>query len=164
MRSRSSLSAALLLALAACAPATPAPMAEAPVDQAAIKAELDVVRAAYAQAEMAGDAAAVAGMYVEDGAIDFYGAPPMRGRAAIQAGMGQLYSTGKFEVVEIVGEVTRARIATAATETGTYHNAQRVNGKLTHAWGRWASGAVKDSTGWKVTYLIGFPDSTKTDK
>lgn len=154
-----------LMALAACAPKPAEPAAEAPVDQAAVRTELDALRAQYRDVQLAGNAAGTAALFAETAAVDFHGAPPMRGRAAIEAGMAASYGLGTWEAVEISAEQTMARTNANATEVGTYHNAQRINGKLTHNWGRWAGGSAKDSTGaWRLNYLIAFPDSTKVDK
>ena len=151
--------------LGACAQPAAAPRADATVDIAAVRAGLDALREQYRQAELAADPAAVAALYDANGAIDFFRAPPMRGKAGIQAGMTAAYAALKNDVVEITAGQTNARSNSEAIELGTYHNSGMLGGKRTHEWGRWLSSAMKDSTGtWKLQYLMGFADSNKTDK
>jgi ketosteroid isomerase-like protein len=153
------------LVLSACAKPAPAPMAEATVDAAAVRAGLDALREQYRQADLAGDAAAIAALYDVGGASDFFRAPPMRGKEGIQAGLTAAFAALKHDVVEITATQTNARNNNEATEIGTYHNSGMVGGKRTHEWGRWLSSAYKDSTGaWKLQYLMAFADSNKTDK
>lgn len=156
------------LALAGCSPKPPEPPPAPPaatVDQAAIKTALDSVRARYMRLQTAGDAVGVAALYTPDGVIDFFGAPRMQGRAGIEAGLRGAYSMQKPVVLEIVAANTRAPNATTAAEIGTYHEMDSVKGKMFHGWGRYVMSAAKDSTGaWKLSYLMAFPDSTRTDK
>ena len=152
------------LVLGACAQPAPAPTVVA-VDSAAVRTGLDSLRARYERAETAGDAAAVAAIYTETGAIDLMGAPPLRGRAGILEGVKATYAANKPEVLHISVTNTDVRSNESATEIGTYHQAMMVAGKRTQAWGRWVSAGVKTASGeWQLTYLMAFPDSTKTDK
>lgn len=153
------------LVLGACAQPAPAPTAAATVDTAAVVAAVTNVRTTYNKAEMAGDAAAVAALYTPDGAIDIYGAPPMRGAEAIQAALTQLWAAGKPELAEATPLNTNARSNSDASEIGTYHNILPVNGKRTHEWGRYVVALAKDASGtWKLTYLMAFADSTRAEK
>jgi uncharacterized protein (TIGR02246 family) len=56
----------------------------APADATADAAAIASVNEAWGQAYNAGDAAALAALYTEDGAVNPPGAPQVRGRAAIQ--------------------------------------------------------------------------------
>jgi hypothetical protein len=166
MRHALALPAAALL-LAGCAPKPAEQQAAAPaaVDSAAVKTGLDSLRAEYMRRFAAGDAAGIAGLYLAAGNFDFYGAPKMRGRAGIEAGLKAAFVAQKPISVDIVATATNARTNSDASEIGTYHEMDNVKGKTFHAWGRWVTSAAKDSTGaWRLAYLMAFPDSTKTDK
>jgi hypothetical protein len=165
MRRILALPAAALL-LAACSP-KPAEQQAAPaaVDNAAVKSGLDSLRAHYMRFYAGGDATGIAGLYLETGAIDFYGAPKMRGRAGIDSGLKAAFAAQKPISLDIVAVATNARTNSDGSEIGTYHSMESAKGKTVQAWGRWVSSAVKDSTGaWRLAYLMAFPDSTKTDK
>jgi ketosteroid isomerase-like protein len=164
--SRPSSALILLLIAAAC---TPNPVdqavASAAVDTAAIKGALDAVRAEYMRLYAARDAAGIAALYSEAGSIDFYGAPPMRGKAGIEAGLNAGFAVQKPVSLEIISQMTVPINDARAGERGIYHTVDSLNGKAAHAWGRWVSSAGKDSTGaWRLNYLMAFPDSQKTDK
>ena len=114
---------------------------------------------------MAGDAAGIAALYSEAGAVDYYGAPPMRGQAGIEAGLKAGFAIQQPVFLEIVAARTTPVGDSRVGELGTYHSADRLNGKLVHSWGRWVTSAAKDSAGvWRLNYLMAFPDSQKTDK
>lgn len=152
--------------LAGCTP-KPADQAAAPavVDTAAIKGALDALRAEYMRLYAAADAAGLAGLYSESGAIDFQSAPPMRGRAGIETGLKAGFTLQKPGMLEIVALRTTPIGDSRAGELGTYHTMDSLKGKAVHAWGRWVSSAAKDSVGtWRLNYLMAFPDSTKPAK
>ncbi len=158
---RSTLS--LLALLAACAPAPANP--PSPPDPAVLKTTMDSIRTEYMRLSAASDAAGIAALYAADGAIDFFGAPKMRGRAEIEAGTKTAFSVQKPVRLEIVPTQTSAIAPGLAVELGSWHGMDSVSGKLLHSWGRWISSARQDSTGaWKLAYLMAFPDSQKTDK
>lgn len=153
------------LTLGACAQPAPLPTTAATVDTAAVVAAVDAFRKAYNAAEVAGDAAAVAAMYVPTGAIDLYGAPPMRGAEGIKAALTQVYAAGKWEAADATPIRTSVRSNSDASEIGTYHNLFPVDGKRTHEWGRYVVALLKDEAGaWKLTYLMAFADSTRVEK
>ena len=153
----------LLVLLAACAPAPANP--PSPPDPAALKTAMDAIRTDYMRLVAAADAAGVAALYTEDAAIDLWGAPKMRGRAEIEAGTKAAFAIQKPVSLEIVATQTSGVAPGVAVEGGTWHGIDSVSGKLLHSWGRWITGAMQDSTGaWKLTYLMAFPDSQKTDK
>jgi len=71
---------AALVALAGCAKTAPPPVADAAVDEAAIRA----INPQWFQGYAAGDADAMAALYAEDAVLSPPGAPMARGRAAIR--------------------------------------------------------------------------------
>ena len=156
----------LLFIAAACAPRpVDQAAAGAVVDTAAIKVALDSVRGQYMRFYAARDAAGIAALYSEAGGIDFYGAPPMRGKAGIEAGLNAGFAVQKPVLLEIVAMRTTPIGDARVGELGTYHTMDSLNGKAVHAWGRFVTSGAKDSTGaWRLNYLMAFPDSTKTDK
>jgi hypothetical protein len=164
MLARPTWSAApLLVVLAACTPGD-RPSVAVSVDTVAVVAALDSLRGEYMRRYAAGDAAGMAAMYSEAGGIDFYGAPPMRGRAGIEAGLATGFAVQKPVLLQIVAQMTLPIGDSRVAERGTYHTMDSLNGKGFHSWGRWISSGAKDSSGaWRLNYLMAFPDSQKTD-
>ncbi len=134
------------------------------VDTTAARAGIDSTRTEYARLQMAGDAAAVAGLYTEDATLDLYGVPRLRGRAAIQNALQMNYGMGKFTLTEINPIETNVRSNTEATEYGTFHNMRDSSGVVLHEWGRFVVGLNKGAADnrWRLSYLLAFPDSVKT--
>ena len=162
-----------LLTFAAAAAAACTPKSEpaagsaaiAKVDTAAAKPGIDSLRASYSRLQMAGDATGVAALYTEDATLDVYGAPRSHGRAAIEAGLKADYGMRKFTLSEATPIATDVRTNTDGSEIGTYHDMFDAGGKKNHEWGRYVVGFTKGTDGkWRLTYLMAFPDSTKTDK
>jgi len=114
---------------------------------------------------VAGDASSVAALYTDDATLDAYGAPRSHGRAAIEAGLKAEYGMRKFTLSEATPVATTVRTNTDGSEIGTYHDMFDAGGKKNHEWGRYVVGFTKGTDGkWRLTYLMAFPDSTKTDK
>lgn len=67
----------------------PAPETKAPVDEAALKAEIQAMEDAYAAAEKAKDAAAVVAYYSDDATSYSNNQDPFVGKAAIQAAVAE---------------------------------------------------------------------------
>jgi len=158
--------AALLLA-GACTPKTEAPAAgaAATVDTAAVKTGLDSLRAHYIALQTSGDATGLAGLFTETAGVDIYGAPRMRGRAAIEATFKADFAARKFPMTEISPTSMNARTSDEASEIGTYHNMHDLNGAKDHEWGRYLAAFGKGADGqWRLAYLIAFSDSTKAEK
>jgi ketosteroid isomerase-like protein len=82
---RASLLAAVAAPLLAQSPPSPAAAAAAPLPSVALPPTLDRVLRDYERAWRAGDAAALAALFAEDGFVLQGGRAPVRGRAAIQA-------------------------------------------------------------------------------
>lgn len=162
MRAMTLLAAAAVLA--ACAKPAPEAPAVVAVDSAGARSAFDAIRATFEKSDSAGDAAAIAGLFREDGGIDFQGAPPMRNRAGIEAGLKAGYAIQKPEKLEIVTKQTLVRTNSDGAETGDYHSIYAMGGKRTHQYGRWVASYVKDSTSWKISYLMSLTDSIRTEK
>ena len=135
------------------------------VDTAAALAGIDSTRVRYEALQMAGDAAGVAGLYHEDATLDLYGVPRTKGRANIEAAFRANYGMRKYPLTEITPINTSVRTNEDASQIGTYHDMHDVNGAVDHEWGRFVVGLRKGADGvWRLTYLMGFPDSTKAGK
>jgi uncharacterized protein (TIGR02246 family) len=131
------------------------------VDSAGIAA----VRNNYMKLFAAGDAAGLAGLFIPDGTIDQFGVPRMKGRTQIEAGFKTAFGMQQPKSLDIVPLRITPATASLVGEIGTYHEMDTLNGKTVHAWGRYVVSMAKDSTGaWRLGYVMGFPDSTKTDK
>lgn len=126
---------------------------------------LAAVRSSYMRLYAAGDAAGLAALFAPDGTVDELGAPRMKGQAQIEAGLKGAFAMQAPKSLEIVPlSVTEASSALAG-EIGTYHQMDTAKGKTVHTWGRYVVSAAKDTAGtWHLHYLMGFPDSTRTDK
>ena len=74
----------LFLALAPAIAGAQAPSPAEPLSSASRPAELDRVLRDYERAWQAGDAAALSGLFTEDGFVLSNGEPPVRGRTAIR--------------------------------------------------------------------------------
>ncbi len=162
MRITRLLTVAGAVALACTRPAGETGTTGMAVDTAAVKSGIDSLRAAYARAEVAGDAAALGQLWTEDGTLDMYGAPRTKGRANIEAGLKADFASRKWTVSEITPVQTNVQNNEAGSEIGTYHVMHDVNGTVDHEWGRYVVGVQKGADGkWRLDYLMFFPDSTK---
>jgi uncharacterized protein (TIGR02246 family) len=101
--------AALVVAALGCAPA-PAPPADQPADttpaaaapdSAALAAVSDSLRAAYEQAVIAGDAAALAALYAPDAWVMDPDVPTTRGRDSIRAAFERSFRAATFSNMDI---------------------------------------------------------------
>lgn len=156
--------AALLLA-GACTPKPAAPTTAASVDTALVRQGLDTLRAHYIALQTGGDATGLAGLFTEAGGVDIYGAPRLRGRAAIEAAFKADFAVRKFTLTEITPISLNARTSDAASEIGTYHDMHDVKGAKDHEWGRYLGAFEKGADGqWRLVYLMAFPDSTKAEQ
>jgi ketosteroid isomerase-like protein len=128
-------------------------------------AGIAVVRNSYMKLFASADAAGLSGLFAPNGTIDQFGAPRMKGRAEIEAGFKAAFGMQQPKSLEIVPLRLTPATASLAAEIGTYHQMDTLKGKTVHAWGRYVVSLTKDSTGtWRLGYLMGFPDSVKTDK
>ena len=151
----------LALMLAAGAPR----VAAQGVDTTAVKAAIAATRDSYMRLYAAGDASGLAGHYATNAVVDLFGAPRMKGRAQIEAGIKAGFGMQKPVSLQINPVRTLPASGSLASEIGTYHQTDNANGKTVHTWGRFVISIGKDSTGaWRLNYLMSFPDSTRTDK
>lgn len=160
---RYSVSLPLLALLAAASPRLSAQgISTTPgVDTAGLAATRD----SYMRLFAAGDAAGLAALFADNGTIDQFGVPRMKGRAQIEAGFKSAFGMMKPVSLEIVPLQITPASATVAGEIGAYHQTGTVNGKTAHEWGRYVSSIGRDSTGpWRLRYIMAFADSNRTDK
>jgi uncharacterized protein (TIGR02246 family) len=125
-----------------------------PDDPADIEA-IHAVRDAYLAAESAGDAAAVAALYADNGVMMPFNQPAVSGRAAIEAHLQQEYSmmtmelTGTSRETEVMGDV--------AYDVGshTVRMTPKEGGDTMEATGKHIVTLARQSDGsWKITNLI----------
>jgi len=151
---------ALLAAGLACAqPAPDAGMPAAP-DSAAVAAGVQATIDRYEAADLAGDVATAAGLYTEDATVAFYGAPTTAGRANIAAMLNQMTAIARITETDIGIDGLNPISNERATAGGRVVEVTDSAGYLRRGFYRWAGAFQKgaDST-WRITYLIGFPDS-----
>ncbi len=106
---------AVSLLLAACTQAPPAPQQDSAEDLAAIAK----VRDAYAAAMAAGDAAAFANLYTEDGVSQTNQMATQTGRAAVVEGQKAAFEQVSFSDMEITPEETHT-VGSIGYERGRY--------------------------------------------
>jgi len=146
---------AALLTMLACAPQAPAPDPAAEAKAAAsARTAIDEIRAQYGAAENAGDAAAIAAFYTDDGVYLPANMPAASGKAEIQARYEQIFAQisqqgGPTAVsVDITGDW--------AIERGTYKGTltPKAGGAAFEDTGKYVAVFRKTESGWKVHYLI----------
>ena len=150
---------ASLLAFAACAPQAPAPdpAAEAAAAQAAAdaaRAAIDELRTKYLAAENAGDAAALAALYTDDGVYMAPNLPAASGKAAIQAVYEQM-----FGPVTVQASATTASVDIAGDwgiDQGSYKTTvtPKAGGNAVEDMGKYIAILRKSESGWNVRSLI----------
>ena len=129
-------------------------------DTAAVRAAVNAASAKLNAAYLAGDAAAVAGLFTEDARAEYAGFPSAKGRAAIQSTYDTYFKSNKLTVAETTIMEVNALTPDLVTAGGTYHSFG--NGKPKHAWWRWAAAYRKGADGeYRISYIMAFPDSTK---
>jgi len=144
-----------LLAAFSCTPQAPAPNPEAEAKAAeAARTAIDAVRAKYVAAENAGDAAAIAALYTDDGVYMPSNMPAASGKAEIQARYEQIFAQMTQQ-----GEATPAAVDIAgdwAIERGTYKSTltPKAGGEAMEDTGKYVVVSKKMADGWKVHYLI----------
>lgn len=146
----------LSMALAASALA----QTDARPDSAAVRAALNAAFTKMSAGYLAGDAAAVASFFTDDGRAEYAGFPSAVGRAAIQALYEGYFKANKLTVSESTIGAVNVLTADLVTAGGTYHSFG--NGTPKHAWWRWAAAYRKGADGeYRISYIMAFPDSTK---
>ena len=149
MRAATILSLALVLGVTACKPAgKEAPKGDAAAEEAAIRGEV----ARWQGLVKAKDAAAIAELYTEDGAVMPANAPIGKGRAAIQQTWAAMLATPAFDLTFSPEQIVVASSGDMALDRGTYRltvapggTAQTDNGKYVVVWrkvgGTWKAAA-----------------------
>ena len=99
--------------------------ADPSADEAAIRGQVD----RWMQLIKAKDAAAIAGLYAEDGAVMPPNAPIGKGRAAIQQTWASLVATPEFELAIVPEQIVVASSGEMALDRGTYKLAMAPDGK-----------------------------------
>lgn len=152
--------AALTLSAAACYPAGEAPAAAALPDSASVHTAIQALSDAYEAAELAGDAAAVAALYTENGTAAFEGVPTSAGRAAVQESMTGYFSLFKVSRADIPVQVVAVHSPTVATASGLASFDVDSSGVTrTDTW-RWAAEYTLGSDSqWRISYIIGFREA-----
>jgi len=141
--------------------ATPA-VGQAP-DTATVRAALTQLASKFTTASLAGDAVAIAALFTDDARAEFAGFPSAAGRAAIQSTYETLFKATKLKVWEAVIQGVNSPSADVASAGGTVHEFGDMNGKPYHGWWRWAAAYRKGPDGqYRVSFLMAFPDSTKS--
>lgn len=134
MNIRLMLLAATSLMIASCdtanEQATPAPPeAAAPADAAAEEQAIRAQVARWHDLIKAKDAAAIAQLYVEDGAFMPPNAPIAKGRAAIEQNWGGMIATPGFELAISPEQIVVASSGDLAMDRGTYRLTVAPDGK-----------------------------------
>ena len=145
--------AILLLGGLGCQTANP-PASQSDTAAADIQA-IHAVRDAYVAAESAGDAAAVAALYAEDGVLMPANEPAVSGRAAIETHLSQDYAMMSVEVSAASRETKVA--GDIAYDAGTHRVrlTPKAGGDGFEATGKQVVTLARQADGtWKITNLI----------
>jgi hypothetical protein len=165
MTPRPLLAASLAIGMmtTACQPA-PAPVAATPPDTAAVRAELDQLWGRYAEIVVARDAEGYRTLYTDNGRIDMQGFPPLVGLDQILGLVATAFSENTYQSLVVTPISTAAPDSTLAYQYGTFVETYTPTGKPAQTdYGRYGAGLVRGPDGrWRITYLIGFRDSSTT--
>jgi uncharacterized protein (TIGR02246 family) len=145
MRTSALLTLALALAVTAC---NQAPKVDTAAEEAAIRGEI----ARWQGLVKSKDAAAIAGLYTEDGAVMPANAPIGKGRAAIQQTWAGMLATPAFDLTFSPEQIIVSSSGDMALDRGTYRltvapggTAQTDTGKYVVVWrkigGNWKAAA-----------------------
>lgn len=157
---------ALFLAVglaAACAPAAEQPAASAPAapDTAAVRLAIQAVSDRYAELDVAGDAAGIAGLYAENGTAAFFGFPTTTGRAGIEAIYRTLFGIQKLTAATSTVLTASSPAPGLATAGGTFAETVDSSGTIIRNWWRWAAAYRQGADSrWEISFIMAFPDST----
>lgn len=140
------LAAALAVGATACAGPEPAPVE----DPAASTADLDAFVSAFVEAYNAGDAAALAALWAEDGTMS----PPLSptlDRAGIESAYAAQFAPGAGMTLEVTREDAIVSGDRLASWGGFVVNGQGADGAPFTAWGRYGNVLRKEPDGsWKL--------------
>jgi uncharacterized protein (TIGR02246 family) len=131
-------------------------------DTTAVRAEITTLVHNYEAGLTGGDAAAIAGLFTEDGSAAFYGYPTTTGRAGIQEFYAGLFANARYAEVAIEPGPINVMSDRVATAGGTTMVIVEAGGARQQGWWRWAASYHRGEDGQlRLSYLIAFPDSTK---
>ena len=128
------------------AAATSAGAVDAAAEEKAIRAEVD----RWTQLIKAKDAAAIAGLYAEDGAVMPPNAPIGKGRAAIQQTWASLVATPGFDLAIVPEQIVVSSSGDMALDRGTYKLAMAPDGKAITDTGKYVVVWRKVDGQWKA--------------
>ncbi|MGH7680467.1 MAG: nuclear transport factor 2 family protein [Candidatus Eiseniibacteriota bacterium] len=133
------------------------------VETFSAKAAVDSLWSGYAHASDEKDAEGFAKLFTEDAAVDYSGAPTVRGRDAIK-----LFLTSHYEKIDPTGlriEPDEIRVSgETAIQSGAYEERFIEGNKEMTEYGRFVLVAEGDGKGaWKIRRLMAITDSTAAD-
>lgn len=153
--------------LVACAPAAEPPAASGPaaLDSAAAAAVVDAFTAEYARHLVAGDAAAIAGLFTDDATGAYFSFPTATGRAAIEELYAASFKLAPRIAARIVTTSVNGSIPGLITGVGTNsETADSAGVSIIQHW-RWAAVWRQGADGrWRFSYAMAFPDSVTRGK
>lgn len=137
------MSLALPTAVAALTLLAPAPTPEA---------RAEALNKAFAAAMVAGDAAAVAACYTEDGQLFFFQGQTLKGRAAIRATLTEMFKDMRVKAMTITSQEVHALGSHFLVDQGTYAmTTVGADGKETTQKARYLQLLRKDADGqWRL--------------
>lgn len=150
--------AGIVLVAVACA--SP-PQAETSPDLSVVRAQIDSLWTRYSAAAIAGDVDGIARLYGDSVYIAELGLPTIRSAAELRTVAGELFKGLRIIESTITPEITDL-VGNRAIQYGTYRDVVQATGQPTQvATGRFTAVLQRDSTsGWRVTRLVAFADST----
>ena len=151
---------AAVLGAACYGPARQETAAAAAPDTAAIHMAVQALGDRFETNALAGNAAAVASDFTEDGRAEFYGFPSAVGRAAVEGLYTTYFGSNKVTASEVTTQAVSATGPDLASARGVTSVTAEAGGKTSTTHWRWAAAYRKGADGqWRVSYIIGFPDS-----
>lgn len=151
---------AIWLACLSLACSTPRQENAAP-DLAAVRAQVDTLWATYSRAAIAGDADALARLYMDDAYLVESGLPTVRGNSALRAVVKDVLESVRFLEASITPELTELA-GDRVLQFGTYRDVLQPTGQPAQVVvGRFAAVLQRDSAAvWKLSRLVAVADST----
>lgn len=146
----------------ACAPrGEQSGMAPATVDTAAVVAAVNDFWQRWITADTTGDVAALTALVTDSVRADFRGMPPVIGKDAWRQVAETAFKNAKYPAITITPDITVPVSNELVYQNGNYMETIVAGGKTTMDYGRYAMALRKGADGqWRVTYIIGFADST----
>ena len=143
------------------APACGGPSLDTTVQAAAVRTTLDTLWTEYADAADRRDSVAFGGLFLEDAALVFSGAPTVTGRQAIQQFLVGLYSGIDVTRFRVTPDDLRIH-GPLAVETGAFEQDYTQEGAPKTEVGRFALIAERGGDKeWRIRRLVALADSIK---